>query len=272
MHRGSVEVIKRQLATNPKGLVEERIQAPVDDLPGRCAIPDCGRPTMRAAGVGLAAMHCKYHVQFRARHGSYWCPTYKAADLKPYLATATQWINEHRTETSVAFALTALLGLLNAAGRPERAQDIKRRPAAFRARVAFARLREANVQPERLLAIHMAVSALIEDDAGSHRVKEFRIVQVAKCAHRLASGTHGRWNWPMSDGTTRPLAIHTYPKSSGRVLRIIGGELEEACAEVTQRDLEALRFLKLTRFGPHPSRLPGWKPLWVRKREAAAKK
>jgi hypothetical protein len=57
---------------------------------------------------------------------------------------------------------------LDAAGRAEPAQDIKRLPAARKARVAFARLREAGVKPERTLAIHMAVAALIEDDYRSH--------------------------------------------------------------------------------------------------------
>jgi hypothetical protein len=116
----------------------------------------------------------------------------------------------------------------------------------------------------------MAVSALIEDDAGSHRVTEFRIVQVAKAAHWLASGTHKHWDFPMDDGSTAPLAFHVYPKSSGRVLRVIGRAIEEACEMVTGRDLQALRDLKRDRFGPHPSQLPGWKPLWKRQREAAA--
>jgi hypothetical protein len=141
---------------------------------------------MRASGSGLADFHCKYHIQFRARHGSHWCLTCKAVDLKPYLDTAAQCIAEHRTETFIAHSLIALKGLLDSAGHPERAQDIKWRTAAFRARVAFARLREANIKPERLLAIHMAVSALIEtvcfvrDLGNCHRVTEYRIVQVAK--------------------------------------------------------------------------------------------
>ncbi len=164
-------------------------------------------------------------------------------------------------------SLVALRALLDGAGRPEPAQDIKWRTAPSRARIAFARLREANIEPDRLLAIQMAVSALIEDDAGSHRVTEFRIVQVAKAAHRLASGTHKRWDWPMDDGTTKPLAFHAYPKSSGRVLRVMGKAIEECCEMVTERGLQAVRDLKRERFGPHPSQLPGWKPLWVRKRE-----
>jgi hypothetical protein len=246
----------------------ERVKAPAGDLPGTCSIPDCGRPSMRAASAGLALCHCRYHVQFRARHGSHWCPTYKAADLKPYLQCADEWIKQRSAEPFILHSLIGLKGLLDGAGRAAMAQDIKRRSAAFRAKVAFARLREASVKPERLLAIHMAVAALIEDDAGSHRVKEFRIVQVAKAAHRLASGTHKHWEFPMSDGSTRPLAYHVYPRSSGRVLRLIGEALEEHCAMVTERDLQAVRDLKLARFGQHPSRLPGWRPLWVRQRES----
>lgn len=236
----------------------------------RCAIPDCGRPAMLAAGVGHAEMHCRYHVQFKARHGSHWCPTYKAADLMPYLTVAAEWVQERREELAVAYSLKGLQGLLDGSGRAEPAQDIKRLPATSKARVAFARLREAGVKPERLLAIHIAVGALIEDDRGSHRVREFRLVQTAKAVHRLASGTHRHYEWPMRDGTLRPLHIHAYPRSSGIVLRVIGKEIDEICGGVAEAALEDVRAARLARFGPHPSHLPGWKPLWQRKREAKA--
>jgi hypothetical protein len=101
-------------------------------------------------------------------------------------------------------------------------------------------------------------------------VTEFRIVQVAKAAHRLASGTHRHWDFPLDNGGTAPLAFHVYPRSSGRVLRVIGKAIEEACEMVTGRDLQALRDLKRQLYGPHHSELPGWKPLWKRQREAAA--
>jgi hypothetical protein len=226
---------------------------------------------MNSLGVGLAEFHCRYHVQFHARHGSHWFSTYKAADLKPYLAAAVEWIKQHHTEPFVAHSLIALKGLLDGAGPVHPAQDIKWRSAASRARIAFARLREANIKPERLLAIHLGISALIEDDAGSHRVTEYRIVQVAKAAHRLASGTHRHWDFPMDDGSTAPIEFHAYPKSSGRILRVIGKEIEEICSEVTARNIQGVRDLKLKKYGPHPSRLPGWKPLWKRKLEAAGK-
>jgi hypothetical protein len=210
----------------------------------RCSIPDCGRLTMRAAGNGLAAFHCKRCIERRARFGSYWAP---------YIAHALMTLRAH----------------LDGAGQSERAQDIKWKKAPARARIAFARLREANIEPERLLAIHMAVSALILDDNGSHRVPEYRIVQVAKAAHRLASGSHGGWTQRVTSATTRPIPLHVYPKSSGQVLRVMGKAIEECCELATERELQAVRDLKREWFGLHPSQLPGWKPLWMRKREAA---
>src|ERR1700677_2628520 len=108
-----------------------------------CAIPFCGRPAMRSAGVGHAEMHCRYHVQFKARHGSHWHSTYQAADIKPYLTVAVEWIDQRREEIPVAYPLKGLRGLLDGSGRAERAQDIKRLRASSKARVAFARLREA---------------------------------------------------------------------------------------------------------------------------------
>jgi hypothetical protein len=71
-------------------------QDAADSGMAKCVIPGCGRPTSRSTGKGLAEAHCRYHVQFRARHGSHWYPTYKAADLKPYLTVAAEWIEEHR--------------------------------------------------------------------------------------------------------------------------------------------------------------------------------
>jgi hypothetical protein len=237
-----------------------------------CVIPHCGRPSMRSAGVGYAEMHCRYHVQFKARHGSHWHGTYKAAVLKPYLAVAAEWIEAHRGENAVDYALKGVRGLLDGAGWAEPAQDIKWRPPAFKARMAFARLREAGIKPERLLTIHMAVAALIEDDRGSHRVTEFRLVQTAKAAHRLASGTHKKWEWPTPDGGTRAILFHAYPRSSGITLRIIGKAIDEVCSAVTESALQDVIAMRRARFAPHPSHLSGWKPPWMERRAAAARR
>jgi hypothetical protein len=228
-----------------------------------CTIPGCGRPTAKAAGTGFAEHHCRYHVQFKARHGSHWCPTYRAAELKPYATVAREWVRNHRQHPTVAMALAWLEGLLANAGRAEMAQNIKRKPAAERAKVAFARLRDAGIAPERVLAIYLGVSALIEDDRGSHRVREFRIVQVAKALHRLASGTHKSWAFDTGRGVV-PVRMDVYPKSSGLVLRVMGEAVEECAGNVSGIALEPILTAKRERYSLHASHLPGWKLLWKR--------
>jgi hypothetical protein len=143
--------------------------------------------------------------------------------------------------------------------------NLRGRSAAYRARVAFARLREAGIGTERLLAIHLGVTALIEDDFGSHRVEEFRIVQIAKAVHRLASGTHRHWEMWNPRGAPVPIEIHAYPRSSGLVLREIGEALEKACGPLSREALAEIIALKKARYGVHPSQLPGWRPVWDRR-------
>ncbi len=223
---------------------------------------------MQAAGNGHAAFHCRYHVQFKARHGSHWHPSYRATDLKPYATAARSWLKQHADRPDVTMALSWLEGLLAGAGRVDPAQNLKRQPAAYRAKVAFARLREAGVTPERILATYLGMMALIEDDRGSHRTGEFRRVQVAKALHRLASGTHKRWQFDTGNGVV-PVRMDVYPKSSGLVLRRMGDAIEEACSGVLNTALWDIIALKRERSGLHPSHIPGWKPLWQRQREAA---
>jgi hypothetical protein len=228
-----------------------------------CALPGCARPA--SADAWPRSLHCRYHIQRKARHGSHWHATYRAADLKPYLKSATRWVAANRSHADVVMAALWLKGLLEDAGRTELAHRIKGQLAMRRAKFAFARLREADIKPDRILGIYLAVCALIEDDRGSHRVEEFRVVQVAKAVHRLASGSHQHWDVPLTNGATAPLAMHTYPKSSGIVLRIIGRQIEECCRTVADRAVDEIRTAKRAAYGPHPSQLPDWIPEWQRK-------
>lgn len=246
-----------------------RITARKADALPRCSVPGCSRPTMLAAGRGLADTLCRYHVDQKARHGSTWRGSYPATELRPYLLTAQQFIKGNQADPHIALATAALQGMLDGSGRVEAAMSIKRRPAKNRAKIALARLRAAGITGERILANHMAMAALIADDAGRHRVEEHRVVQVAKALHRLASGTHRRWDYPLSDGRTAPVELHVYPRSSGRVLREIGREVDELCADATAHHVETIRALKTERNGPHPSRQPGWRPLWRQRMDAA---
>jgi hypothetical protein len=113
-------------------------------------------------------------------------------------------------------------------------------PPAQRSRIALARLREAGIKPERLLAITLAVHALIKHDpAKAHRIKEWRIVAIAKAAHRLASGDHRVWEVRDEGGrVVQRTELHTYPRSSGRVLRYLGEAIERECDWVIDKHLD----------------------------------
>ncbi len=231
-------------------------------MPQRCSIPGCGRETSLSTGKGRAAFHCRYHVQHKARHGSHWCKTYRSADLKPYAIVASKWLQDSRNALAAASAWGDLSRALAFAGHVDPAMNLRGQPASYRAHVAFARLREAGIDPRRLLAIYLGVSALIEDDLGSHRTCEFKIVQAAKAVHRLASGTHRRWEMFNPLGPAVHTELHAYPRSSGIVLRKIGETLEKAGELLAREAVPEIIAMKTKRFGAHPSHLPGWRPSW----------
>lgn len=219
-----------------------------------CAIPGCGKVTMRAQGTGLAAFHCRKHVEHKARHGSHWQRTYRAAELKPYVAAATSYVRlRAESDRFIKQALTDIELLLEEAGPTEIATRLKGMSATRRARIALARLRVAGIKPERFVAIVLAVTALIEEDPGSHRTKEFRVVQIAKALHRLASGYHRVWELQDQKGRSQKIELHAFPRSSGPVLRLIGKAVEEPCEWVVEKHLSAVLALKVKRYGPHPA-------------------
>ncbi|EJB04813.1 hypothetical protein Rleg9DRAFT_3672 [Rhizobium leguminosarum bv. trifolii WSM597] len=223
----------------------------------RCVVPGCGRLAEATEGKGVARYHCRYHVQHKSRHGSHWHTTYKAPELRPYIRTAERWINDHRHEPAYQTAYWQLEYLFAGAGRVDPAMNLRGRSAEYRARVAFARLRAASIPTQRIIAIYLGIAALIEDDFGSHRTREFRIVQAAKAVHRLASGTHRKWDsWDPRTGGTRPIELHAYPRSSGHVLRKIGEALEKACDELAHAAAPEVIAMCTERFGAHPSHSP----------------
>ncbi|MBB3655716.1 hypothetical protein FHX15_000929 [Rhizobium sp. BK650] len=222
-----------------------------------CAVPGCNRVTMQSQGAGLARYHCRYHVQHKSRHGSHWHTTYKASELRPYVQSAERWIMEHREDTTYRGTYWELEHFMAGVGRVDPAMNLRGQSAEYRARIAFARLRAAEIPARRLIAIYLGVAALIEDDFGSHRTREFRIVQAAKAIHRLASGTHRRWDtWDPRTGGTRKAELHAYPRSSGHVLRKIGETLEKACDELARAAVPEVIAMRTERFGPHPSHPP----------------
>lgn len=220
----------------------------------RCAIPGCQRATMRANGLGLAAFHCRRHVEHRARHGSHWHGTYSAAELKPYLVAASSYVRPRvEADKFIAASVAAVGAALDGAGPVEIATRLKGMSAAKRAKIGLARLRVAGIKPERIVAIVLAVTALIEEDPESHRTKEFRTVQISKAVHRLASGYHRVWEYEDYNGRSRRTELHAFPRSSGPVLRMIGRMLEEPCEWAVEKHLAGVIALKVKRYGRHPA-------------------
>ena len=262
--------LARKMMVNSNTTIKQRM-AKLDDG-GRCTVFGCGRLVMSAAKVGLSSIICKYHVQLRAKHGSTWHGSYRVADVKPYLRCAILWVANNKADSLIAYPLLGVRGLLNSAGAVIPAKSLKRRSAAEKARAAFARLRERGIAPDRLLAIYIAVSVLIEDDAYADRGERFRLVQLAKRIHPLASGTHQRDEyWTTGEGTSPGSFVeHSYPRSSGLVLIAMGKAIDELCRGWVRigrgtSAIEEVRAAKLARFGEHPSRLPNYQ---ARKRSA----
>jgi len=154
--------------------------------------------------------------------------------LRPYRRAADRFIRSHATDFWIIAALAALRSLLANSGPVERISDIHRMASSAKARAALARLRRANIPPERLLAIHLAVSAAVKSDpiGPGGPPNEYRIVQVAKATHRLASGYHAVYG-----PTAR---FDQYPKSSGQALRHLGRAVDECCEHVAREHLDAI--------------------------------
>lgn len=226
--------------------LKARIVATADDHLPRCTIPGCGRPTQRAAKTGLSIALCRKHQLHRQRHGSPFCPSPSVTVLRPYLTAASAFIEAQRDDRYIHQAIAELRDRMEFAGPAIIATRLRGMPPAQRARAALARLREAGVKPERLLAIAVAVHALIEGNpAATHRITDWRVVAIAKASHRLASGYHRVWEVRDDNGRiVRRTELHAYPRSSGRVLRHLGEAIEKPCELVIEQHLTNVLALK----------------------------
>ncbi|KRR10041.1 hypothetical protein CQ12_06105 [Bradyrhizobium jicamae] len=172
--------------------------------------------------------------------------------MKPYLSAATSYVRLWaETDRFIAAARAAVQATLDEAGPVEIATRLKGMSAGKRAKIGLARLRVAEVKPERIISIVLAVSALTDDDPKSHRTKEFRTVQICKAVHRLSSGTHKVWEIEDWQGRKRRTELHAFPRSSGPVLRLMGRMLEEPCELVVEKHLAGVLAYK-QRYGRRP--------------------
>jgi hypothetical protein len=189
-------------------------------------------------------MYCRRHQEHHARHGSFTKKSYTAAQLDPFRNAARGWLADHKADREVVLAIEGVRGLYRRAGAFVEAFRLRGLTPDQRARAAWARLREAKVDPVEPLVAWLAVELAVANDPQPERKTEFKRVQAAKAVHRMASGSHRRWEREQRDGTIRVEEMHVYPHSRGRVLRHLGEQLENAVGIVidpAMRDLMPTR-------------------------------
>lgn len=218
-----------------KADVSRRAQTP-NHMHGYCRIIGCPSPATQGEGKGLNRLYCRKHEDHHQRHGSYTKDSYPASVTRPLREAALRWIIANESQRHVQLAIEAIRGLYRRAGRVIEAHRLAGLSPEQRANAAWARLREAGVDPRQPLAAWLAIELAIGQDPQPETKAEFKRVQAAKLVHRMASGTHKRWERERTDGSLTVTEMHKYPASRGRVLRHIGEQLEKV-AELLVRDV-----------------------------------
>ena len=191
-----------------------------------CRIIGCPNPASAGTDKGLNHLYCRKHEDFYERHGSYTKRSYTASEINPYRKIALDWFNSNTDNITVKLAIKGVEALYGGAGAHVEAYRLNGLSPEERAKAAWARLREAKVDPQAPLAAMLAIELVILDDPQAERKQHFKCVQVAKLVHKMASGSHKRWERESKDGEIYVEELHKYPRSRGRVLIHIGQQLE----------------------------------------------
>lgn len=195
----------------------------------RCQVYPCENRPTAASGDGLNRLYCRKHIEHYRRHGSYVKKSYGSGELRPYRAAALRWLREHTADRQVSSALSRVRGFLSASGRPVEAFRLAGMTPAERARNVWALLAKRGIDPAEIVAAFLAVRMRLRDDPQPDRHAEYRDVQAAKLLHRMAGGTHKRWERERGDGSVEVTKLHRHPVSRGLVLRVLGQSLADAC-------------------------------------------
>jgi hypothetical protein len=215
--------------------LRKRIKGPQDAYE-RCRAYPCTNSTTADRGEGLNRLYCRKHVEFNRRHGSYVKRSYGAGELRPFRLRALAWLRAHADDSGVRAAVVGVRRLYASSGAPVEAFRLPGRTPAERARAMWAQLRKREVDPTEVVAVWLAVDLRLRDDPQPDRHEEYRHVQAAKLIHRMAGGTHKRWEHARPDGGVVVTELHKHPVSRGRILRVLGHELAVACRKLTGPD------------------------------------
>jgi hypothetical protein len=80
--------------------------------------------------------------------------------------------------------------------------------------------------------VWLAIDMRLRDDPQLDRHDEYRQVQAAKLIHRMAGGTHKRWERERPNGSIEVSELHKHPVSRGQVLRVLGRGLAAVCTQL----------------------------------------
>lgn len=192
-----------------------------------CRIIGCPNAASAGTSKGLNHLYCRKHEDHYERHGSYTKGSYTASEINPYRKISLGWLKANADNITVKLALMGVEALYRNAGAHIEAYRLRGLTPEQRAKAAWARLRVANVEPYAPLAAMLAVELTIMNDKQPELKKNFKLVQAAKLVHRMASGSHKRWEREGNDGKVKVEELHKYPRSRGRVLIHLGQQLEK---------------------------------------------
>lgn len=190
----------------------------------RCRVVGCSRPARAGTQDGLDTRFCRSHADHYSRHGSPYKRSYTAKELAPHRKAANRWLEANRGDKWVRNAIDRVNTLYATAGPYVEAFRLRGQSPEARAQAAWARLRKAKIDPAAVVAAWLTVELVIAADPQPETKPEFRQVQAAKLVHKMASGTHKRWE----AGAGGLQEMHVYPRSRGRVLRHIGRQTQAA--------------------------------------------
>ena len=204
----------------------DRVKSP-NNMYSYCRVMACPNSASAGTNEGLNHLYCRKHEDFYERHGSYTKRSYTASEINPYRKIALGWLKANKDDITVKLAIKGIERLYRNAGAHIEAFRLRGLSPKERAKAAWARLREAKVDPISPLAAMLAVELVILNDPQPERKQHFKLVQGAKLVHRMASGSHKRWERETNNGKVEVTEMHKYPRSRGRVLIHMGLQLEK---------------------------------------------
>src|SRR5215475_1738246 len=151
--------------------VKRRVSSAAGEY-ARCKVLDCKNQPSASSGKGLNRLYCRAHEDHYERHGSYFKSSYTAHQVDPYRAAALRWLKANQKDPMVHRAVETIRALYRRAGPHIESFRLRGLTPEERAGAAWARLREAEVDPLRPIAAWLAIELVLLADPQAERKQE----------------------------------------------------------------------------------------------------